>query len=108
MPIQQFHSDVFVFPFDVLALGYGFNSGSALMIAIPEKGMVEAVTTAKTTLAAAADAVLALFLNMLWEECTMGEYTFDIIFFSFWLNFFLDASLFHLAELHRLVSSRYA
>jgi Amt family ammonium transporter len=61
-------------------IGYGFNPGSALLLAhTSDTGFVASRAAVNTSLSAAAGAVSALMTNMFMEERSTGEYSFNII-----------------------------
>ena len=59
-------------------IGYGFNPGSAILLATEHRGRVAALSASNTSLAAAAGATTALFVNLYLQERRTGEYTFDL------------------------------
>jgi Amt family ammonium transporter len=58
---------------------FGFNSGSALLLPVEEKGLVAANAAVSTALSAAAGGITALFTNLLLEERRTGEYNFIML-----------------------------
>jgi ammonia channel protein AmtB len=65
--------------FRSLFLGFGFNSGSALNLTIPDKGLVAANVAVATALSAAAGGISALFTNLILVERRTGEYQFVML-----------------------------
>ena len=62
-----------------LVTGFGFNSGSALLLPIDQKGLVAANSAVATALSAAAGGIGALFTNLVLEERRTGEYRFIML-----------------------------
>jgi Amt family ammonium transporter len=58
---------------------FGFNPGSALLLAVENKGRVAALAAVNTTLAAAAGTVSCLIISGIIEQFRAGEFTFDIV-----------------------------
>jgi ammonium transporter, Amt family len=58
---------------------YGFNPGSAALLTTDNKGSIAGLAAVNTTLAAAAGAISALFMNAKIIERREGEYTLDIV-----------------------------
>jgi ammonium transporter, Amt family len=58
---------------------FGFNPGSALGLAVPNKGPVAALAAVNTTLSAAAGAISALVTNSVIDRYRVGEYSLDIV-----------------------------
>lgn len=58
--------------------GYGFNPGSAILLATDQRGRVAALSAVNTSLAAAAGAITSLFVNLYIQERRKGEYVFDL------------------------------
>lgn len=58
--------------------GYGFNPGSAILLTTEYRGRVAALAATNTSLAAAAGASTALFVNLYLQERRTGEYAFDL------------------------------
>lgn len=66
-------------PFTVLIFsGYGFNSGSALLLGVDDVGFVAATAAVNTALGGAAGGVTALLSNFYLEERRTGEPTFSL------------------------------
>lgn len=61
-----------------ISLGYGFNSGSALLLEIEETGNVAALAAVNTSMAAACGALSSLLTNMYFETRSSGELGFDL------------------------------
>jgi ammonium transporter, Amt family len=57
-------------------IGFGFNSGSALLLPIKQKGLVGANSAVATALSAAAGGISALVTNLVIAERKTGEYRF--------------------------------
>jgi ammonium transporter, Amt family len=65
--------------FSVL-VGFGFNSGSALLLeGNPYQADIGALCAVNTFMSSAGGALAALFLKMVWRERTTGEYSFDLM-----------------------------
>lgn len=57
---------------------YGFNSGSALLLGMPNTGDIAATAAVNTTLCAATSAIIALITNGIYLQSTTGEFNLDI------------------------------
>lgn len=66
-------------PFAIETTGYGFNPGSAILLTnSSNRGSVASLAATNTSLAAAAGATTALFVNLYVQERRTGEYMFDL------------------------------
>ena len=59
-------------------LGYGFNSGSALLLSVEDTGKVAALAAVNTSLAAASGCFSSLVTHLFLEERRTGEIKFDL------------------------------
>lgn len=60
--------------------GFGFNSGSALLLeGNPYQADIGALCAVNTFMSSSGGALAALFVKMIWKERTTGEYSFDLI-----------------------------